>query len=138
MSPVRAAERSIYEIDIDQLRELSPHLILAQAVCEVCAVPTESAREAARAAEIEADVLSLDAHSIRDILQSVTLIGEATGTAERAEVVVGDLRRRSHEVTICGDALTRLPGPWPERRAHVSWRWSGSIRSSYRVTGCRR
>jgi iron complex transport system substrate-binding protein len=94
-----ASGRDLYEIDIDQLRELSPHLILAQAVCEVCAVPTESAREAAREAEIEADVLSLDAHSIRDILEGVTLIGEATGTAERAEVVVGDLRRRSHEVT---------------------------------------
>jgi iron complex transport system substrate-binding protein len=112
-----ASGRDLYEIDIDQLRELSPHLILAQAVCEVCAVPTESAREAAREAEIEADVLSLDAHSIRDILEGVTLIGEATGTAERAEVVVGDLRRRSHEVT----------------RAVA-----GAPRSSYRVTGCRR
>ncbi len=95
-----ASSRSdLYEIDVDQLRELSPHLILAQAMCEVCAVPTEGAREAARAAEIEADVLSLDAHSIRDVLESVTLIGEATGAAERAEVVVGNLRRRSHEVT---------------------------------------
>jgi iron complex transport system substrate-binding protein len=95
-----ASSRSdLYEIDVDELRELSPHLIVAQAVCEVCAVPTEGAREAARAAEIEADVLSLDAHSIRDVLESVTLIGEATGAAERAEVVVGNLRRRSHEVT---------------------------------------
>ncbi len=89
----------LYEIDVDQLRELSPHLILAQAVCEVCAVPTEGARNAVRAAEIEAEVLSLDAHSIRDVLGSVTLIGEATGTAGRAEAVVADLRRRSHEVT---------------------------------------
>jgi len=95
-----ASSRSdLYEIDVEQLRELSPHLILAQAVCEVCAVPSEGAREAARAADIEADVLSLDAHSIRDVLESVTLIGEATGTAERAEVLVGNLRRRSHEVT---------------------------------------
>jgi iron complex transport system substrate-binding protein len=94
-----SSRNDLYEIDVDQLRELSPHLILAQAVCEVCAVPTEGALEAARAAEIEADVLSLDAHSIRDVLESVTLIGEATGTAERAEVVVGNLRRRCHEVT---------------------------------------
>jgi iron complex transport system substrate-binding protein len=89
----------LYEIDVDQLRELSPHLILAQAVCEVCAVPTEGARNAVRAAEIEAEVLSLDAHSIRDVLESVRLIGEATGTAGRAEAVVADLRQRSHEVT---------------------------------------
>lgn len=94
-----ASGSTLYEIDVDQLRELSPHLILAQAVCDVCAVPTEGAREAVRAAEIEADVLSLDAHSIRDILESVTLIGEATGTAERAEIVVGGLRQRSHEVS---------------------------------------
>ncbi len=65
----------------------------------MCAVPTAGAREAVRAAEIEADVLSLDAHSIRDVLDMVTLVGGATGTAERAEVVVGELRRRSHEVS---------------------------------------
>ena len=94
-----SSRNDLYEIDVDQLRELSPHLILAQAVCEVCAVPTEGARNAVRAAEIEAEVLSLDAHSIRDVLGSVTLIGEATGTAGRAEAVVADLRRRSHEVT---------------------------------------
>jgi iron complex transport system substrate-binding protein len=68
-------------------------------VCEVCAVPTEDARNAVRAAEIEAEVLSLDAHSIRDVLESVTLIGEATGAAGRAETVIANLRRRSHEVT---------------------------------------
>ncbi len=94
-----SSRNDLYEIDIDQLRELSPHLVLAQAVCEVCAVPTEGAREAVRAAGIEAQVLSLDAHSIRDVLESVTLIGAATGRAERAEVVVADLRRRSHEVS---------------------------------------
>jgi iron complex transport system substrate-binding protein len=94
-----SSRNDLYEIDVDQLRELSPHLILAQAVCEVCAVPTEDARNAVRAAEIEAEVLSLDAHSIRDVLESVTLIGEATGAAGRAETVIANLRRRSHEVT---------------------------------------
>lgn len=90
---------ALYEIDVDQLRELSPHLILAQAVCDVCAVPTGDAREAVRAAGIDADVLSLDAHSIREILESVTQIGEATGSAEQAEILVRDLRQRSHEVS---------------------------------------
>lgn len=89
----------LYEIDVDELRELSPHLILAQAVCEVCAVPTEGAREAVRAAGIAADVLSLDAHSLREVLETIALVGAATGTADRAEALVSDLRRRSHAVS---------------------------------------
>src|SRR2546430_11234706 len=37
---------SVYVIDADRLRAAQPDLILTQAVCEVCAVPTSAAQQA--------------------------------------------------------------------------------------------
>src|SRR5690606_37188633 len=69
----RAMEQhgGVYEIDRDLLRRLRPTLILTQDVCEVCAVPAGSAMEAIRSLSPEPDVLSLDAHTIGDILHSI-------------------------------------------------------------------
>ncbi len=47
---VRRAMRehgSVYEVATERLASVRPDLILTQAVCEVCAVPTVSAQEAA-------------------------------------------------------------------------------------------
>ncbi len=94
-----ASGDSVYEIDAEELAKLSPHLVLSQAVCDVCAVPSEGAREVVEEARLDCEVLSLDAHSLRDILDTVNQVGEATGVRERAEACVGELRRRLHEVS---------------------------------------
>ena len=90
---------TLYEIDVEQLAEIAPHLVLTQAVCDVCAVPAQGAEEAVKEAGIPAQVLSLDAHSLRDILDSVTRVAEATGTTDRAEVILGKMKARMHEVS---------------------------------------
>lgn len=100
-------EGSVYEIDVEQLEEISPHLILTQAVCEVCAVPTDQARVAVEQTGLGARILSLDAHSLRDILDSLRLVGEATGTEGSAEVQVAELRRRMHAVSRAVAGATR-------------------------------
>jgi iron complex transport system substrate-binding protein len=83
-----------YEVDRVALRALEPDLILAQSVCEVCAVPTSLAQEAARAMDDRVRVLSLDAHSIEDILGAIQDVGEAAAAGERAAATVSALRRR--------------------------------------------
>lgn len=104
-----ASSRSpLYQIDHELLAELSPHLILTQATCEVCAVPTEEAAEACRAAGLEAEIVSLDAHSLRQVLDSVQQVGKATGAADRAESLVAELRERLHAVS---RAVTGAPRP---------------------------
>ncbi len=94
-----ASGGSVYEIDAEELEKLSPHLVLSQAVCDVCAVPSEVAREVVEKTRLDCEVLSLDAHSLRDILDTVNQVGEATGVRERAEACVGELRRRLHDVS---------------------------------------
>ncbi|HLM66675.1 MAG TPA: BtuF-related (seleno)protein, partial [Longimicrobium sp.] len=59
---------SVYEIDVGALREARPDVILTQAVCEVCAVPTGSVDDAVAALSWRPAVVSLDAHTLDGIL----------------------------------------------------------------------
>jgi iron complex transport system substrate-binding protein len=76
----------------------APDLILTQDVCAVCAVPTALARQAACAVDGRARVLSLDAHSVAGILESIRQVGEAAGAGDRADALVASLRARLEEV----------------------------------------
>jgi len=94
-----SAGASPYVLDVEKLAELAPHLVLTQAMCEVCAVPVQGARQACETAGIDAAILSLDAHSLREVLDCVGLVGGATGRADRAAALVAALRQRLHDVT---------------------------------------
>lgn len=85
---------SMYELDVDLLRSSNPDLILTQAVCEVCAVPTSLAEQAAEALDSPPEVLSLDSHSMEDIFSSILAVGEAAGVSDVAADVVAGYRDR--------------------------------------------
>jgi iron complex transport system substrate-binding protein len=88
------AHGSVYELDQDLLRELEPDLILTQAVCEVCAVPTSVAEEAAAGVGGRATVLSLDAHDVVGMLDTIRRVGVAVGEEERAARYLASLQAR--------------------------------------------
>ncbi|WP_419163172.1 cobalamin-binding protein [Candidatus Palauibacter sp.] len=85
---------SVYEIDEPVLEDLDPDIIITQAVCEVCAVPTGGVREVLGARGIEAEIVSLDAHTIEDILASVAQVARAAGNAETSRSATVALRGR--------------------------------------------
>ena len=85
---------SVYEIDAVAFERLRPDLVVTQAMCEVCAVPTPGVREVVERLGLEARVLSLDAHTIEDILESVMAVGRAAGAVQRADSLVTELRSR--------------------------------------------
>lgn len=95
-----AAHGSVYAVDQEGLRAAAPDLILTQAVCDVCAVPTSLAQEAASALDGEARVVSLDAHTVEGILDSVLKVGEIAGAGPRAVAVVQGLRDRIEAVRV--------------------------------------
>lgn len=96
---VMARDGSVYEIDTALLRELAPDVILSQAVCEVCAVPTSLAQTVARTLGTSPRVVSLDSHTIEDILRSVVVVADAMGDRERGVAVAAALRSRLDRVT---------------------------------------
>lgn len=89
-----AEHGSVYALDEDRLRAAAPDLLLTQDVCEVCAVPTSLAHQAARALGGRATVLSLDAHTVSGILDTVRQVAAAAGVHERGEAVVRELQDR--------------------------------------------
>jgi iron complex transport system substrate-binding protein len=93
-----AEHGSVYELDERVLGELDPGLILSQAVCEVCAVPTPGVQQAVRSMGLAARVLSLDAHTMADILGTIRDVGRAAGEAARADRYVNALADRLQDV----------------------------------------
>lgn len=89
-----AAHGSVYEVDGDLLADLDPDLVLTQAVCDVCAVPTAGVAEVVEDRGLDARVLSLDAHTLEEILDTVEEVGRAAGVEGRARRVRGGLEER--------------------------------------------
>ncbi len=96
-SAVRASmaeHGSVYEVDREMLELLEPDLVLTQAVCEVCAVPTGSVVEAVGRMARPPQVLSLDAHTLEGILQTIQQVADAAGESARGREAIARLRGR--------------------------------------------
>jgi iron complex transport system substrate-binding protein len=85
---------SIYSLDRSLIQELRPQVILAQDLCRVCAVPSGHVQDALDVIGCTAEVLSLDPHSLDDVLESVSTVGGVLGMRSRAESVTAGLRSR--------------------------------------------
>jgi iron complex transport system substrate-binding protein len=110
-----AAGADLYTLHAQALAELRPELILTQDLCRVCALPTDHVEDALAYLGCEADVVSLDPHTLDEVLDSIIEVGQRAGVAERAVALVADLRSRLHTVT---EAVTGRQRP---RVALVEW-----------------
>jgi iron complex transport system substrate-binding protein len=97
----------IYRLDTDAVRDLRPDLVLSQDLCAVCAVPSGHVNAALDALGCQAEVVSLDPGSLDDVLDCVLQVGKVAGVKQRAEEVVGGLRRRLARVRAAVDGLDR-------------------------------
>lgn len=116
---------SVYEVDGEMLAHLQPDLILSQAVCEVCAVPTGSVHDAIASLSHAPQVLSLDAHTIDQIVESVVQVAAAADLPSLGHSHANRLRQRLDRVqaAVAGRERPRvlllewldppfLPGHW--------------------------
>jgi iron complex transport system substrate-binding protein len=83
---------TIYALEEDLLRRLEPDVVLTQALCAVCAVPTAAVEEAVCTMPQAARVVSLDPFTVDDVLGSVEQVGEAVGEGRRARDLADRLR----------------------------------------------
>lgn len=83
---------SIYLLDREQLERLRPDLIVTQELCEVCAVSYRDVSAAVRRMTHDARMLSLDPHSLDDVLDTFTTLGELVGARERARALCAEFR----------------------------------------------
>jgi iron complex transport system substrate-binding protein len=89
-----AAGNDVYTLDAGSLAALAPEVILTQDLCRVCAMPAGHVRQALDYLGCTADVVTLDPHTLDDVLETILTVGRRTHTMEQAERLVAALRRR--------------------------------------------
>jgi iron complex transport system substrate-binding protein len=110
-----AEGRSIYELDEAALQRLQPDLIVTQALCTVCAVSYEDVREIAARLEPEPQVISLDPHTLGEVLGDVRTLAEATDAKDAGVDLVQDAATRIDRVRLAVRAAE------PVRVAALEW-----------------
>src|SRR5436305_6135319 len=88
------AGESIYELDTDLLHDLRPDLIVTQALCSVCAVSYDDVRAIAEEIESQPRVISLDPHTLGEVLADARTLAQATDRRDAAVDLVRDAAER--------------------------------------------
>ncbi len=100
---------TLYYLDTDRLRDLAPDLILTQELCDVCAVAPQEVERAVRTLGTVPRVLSLEPNTLADVLQTIRIVGTATGREAEAEALVARLAERIARVRQAADGVADRP-----------------------------
>jgi iron complex transport system substrate-binding protein len=106
----------VYTLDAERIAAIQPDLILAQDLCEVCAVPSGAVNDALAVLGCRAEVISLDPARLDDVIEGIGVVGDATGTSLTARALMALLRSRLDAV--------RSAVAGTERMATFALEWS--------------
>jgi iron complex transport system substrate-binding protein len=107
---------SVYRVDGDALKALSPDVIVTQDHCEVCAVSLSDVEAATCTWTGQAvDIVSLKPDSMADVYADIVRVARALGAPEAGEQLAGDMQRRIAAVS------ARVAGRPRPRVAFVEW-----------------
>ena len=90
---IRSGE-DLYHLDEGALTELDADLVVTQDLCAVCAVDVSVVDDALAHLGCSAEVLTIDPHTLGEVLTSVETLGTATGRETEARNLVVSLRAR--------------------------------------------
>ena len=128
---MRAGE-DLYHLDEGALSGLDADLVVTQDLCAVCAVDVSVVDDALAHLGCTAEVLTIDPHTLDEVLDSVLTLGTATGHEAEA---------RAAGALAAGPAGPGRRARWPARhrdRPRGCCCSSGPTRPSRRATGSRR
>jgi iron complex transport system substrate-binding protein len=94
------AGESIYELDVDTMHDLRPDLIVTQALCSVCAVSYDDVRAIAEEIESHPRVVSLDPHTVGEVLGDARTLAQITDRRDQATALVRDATSRIDRVRL--------------------------------------
>ncbi len=94
------AGESIYELDEEMLHDLRPDLIVTQALCTVCAVSIDDVRAIAEEIESQPRVLSLDPHTVGEVLGDAHTLAQATDRKDAAVELIRDASDRIDRIRL--------------------------------------
>ena len=84
----------LYRLDEAAIAAIDPQVILTQDLCRVCAVPSGDVDEALGRLGCTAEVVSLDPHTLDEVIDDIDRVGAVLGAEDRAGEVTAELRGR--------------------------------------------
>lgn len=110
-----ARGEDLYHLDEGALAGLDADLVVTQDLCAVCAVDVSVVDDALAHLGCTAEVLTIDPHTLDEVLDSIVTLGDATGNAAAARALVADQRARIDAVR------TRVAGLPRPRVMFLEW-----------------
>jgi iron complex transport system substrate-binding protein len=107
--------QAIYELDEEALRRARPDLIVTQALCAVCAVSYDDVKTVAERLDPVPEVLSLDPHTLGEMLGDVRTLAQVTDSKDAGVGLVQDAAARIDRVRLA------VRGAEPVRVAALEW-----------------
>ncbi len=95
VSASASESHSLYAVDAELMGELRPDLVVTQDLCEVCAV---SSGDLASACPIGAEVFSINARTLDDVVGSVVALAERLSVRERGVAAAAAMRAKIEAV----------------------------------------
>lgn len=105
----------LYHLDAGALSGLDADLVVTQDLCAVCAVDVSVVDDALAHLGCTAEVLTIDPHTMHEVLVSIETLGKATGTETTAAALVASLRDR------LDDVVRRVAGRPRPRTLVLEW-----------------
>ncbi len=100
--------RSLYSVDTDAILALKPDLVVAQDICDVCAIPADQVAQELAGIRM----IRQHPHSFQDVLDDIEELAEAGGVDPTC--LMNDLRRRVDEASQKARSLTPIRGVFLE------------------------
>jgi iron complex transport system substrate-binding protein len=105
------AGEDLYHLDEGALSGLDADLVVTQDLCAVCAVDVSVVDDALAHLGCTAEVLTIDPHTLEEVLESIHTLGRATGHPAEASRLTASLRARLDAVAVQVDARPVGPAP---------------------------
>lgn len=104
-----AAGEDLYRLDRNAFADIDPTLVVTQDLCAVCAVDVTKVDDAVAYLGCHAEILTLDPMTLDAVIDSVRLVGDLTGTAAEAAVIMHECRDRLAAIAVKLDGVTPRP-----------------------------
>ena len=99
----------VYAIDHEALAAVDPDVIITQGVCDVCAVDHVVVADAVAELGLDAEVVTLDVHSLDGLFESIRRVGDAIDRRAQAAELVDELRERVAAVERTAERASETP-----------------------------
>jgi iron complex transport system substrate-binding protein len=101
--------KPLYAVDEELWRELDPDVVLAQELCEVCAVSPREVDGLVRARPVEAELIDVSPRTLSGVLATITGLGIRLGAEGAADELTGGMRSRLRRVRAALADIVAIP-----------------------------